>query len=434
MLGVEKTVVEGVDFDDGAGAVVVSVRPAARARSRCGVCGRRCAGYDLGAGRRRWRALDAGQVPMFIEADAPRVSCPHDGVVVAAVPWARHGAGHTHGFDDTIAWLAIRSSKSAVCELMRIAWRTVGAIVARVWADADETVDRFAGLRRIGIDEISYKKGHKYLTVVVDHDSGALVWAAPGRDAATLRRFFDLLGPDRCAQITHVSADAATWIAKVVTERCANAVRCADPFHVVSWATDALDKVRRGAWNRARAKAAPRKRFATRGRPKAGTGNEPDPARERAKTIKRGRWALLRNPDNLTAKQAATLRWIELNDSALYRAYLLKESLRLIFTLPHHEAAVELDRWIGWARRCRIPEFVALQTSIVTHKDSILAAIEHGLSNGRVESVNTKIRLLTRVAFGFRSPDALIALAMLSLGDYQPQLPGRHHPHPAAAA
>lgn len=90
-----------------------------------------------------------------------------------------------------------------VTELMRIAWRTVGSIIARVWADADAQHDRFAGLKRIGIDEISYKKGHKYLMVVVDHDQRRLVWAAPGRSSATVAEFFDLLGPERCAQITH---------------------------------------------------------------------------------------------------------------------------------------------------------------------------------------------------------------------------------------
>ncbi|BAH53618.1 putative transposase [Rhodococcus opacus B4] len=113
------------------------------------------------------------------------------------------------------------------------------------------------------------------MTVVVDHDSGRLVWAAEGRSADTLRGFFDLLGPERCAQITHVTADAAPWIAKVVTERCPGAIRCADPFHVVAWATAAVDRVRRGSWNRARAKVVPRKTFGTRGRPRDGAGPLP---------------------------------------------------------------------------------------------------------------------------------------------------------------
>ncbi len=93
--------------------------------------------------------------------------------------------------------------------------------------------------------------------------------------------------------------------------------------------------------------------------------------------------------------------------------------------MPPEQAGQALDRWVGWARRCRIPAFVKLQKSIVVHRAAILAAIEHGLSNGRIESVNTRIRLITRIAFGFQSAHALIALAMLSLGGHRPTLPGR---------
>ena len=140
--GLRCSVVEAVEFDEGAQAVVVSARPVARARNRCGRCHRRSPRYDRGEGRRRWRALDLGTTKVFIEAAAPRVRCADHGVTVAAVPWARHGAGHTRDFDDLAAWLAVRTSKSAVMELLRIAWRTVGSIVTRVNADVDATVDR----------------------------------------------------------------------------------------------------------------------------------------------------------------------------------------------------------------------------------------------------------------------------------------------------
>ena len=403
LLGVVKVVVEGVEFDEDEECIVVSVRPRKAGRRRCGRCGRQCPGYDQGEGRRRWRALDLGTVRAFLEADSPRVRCPDHGVVAAQVPWARHGAGHTYAFDDTAAWLVTHCSKSAVRELMRVAWRTVGAIVSRVVADAEKTTDRFAGLRRIGIDEISYKRGHKYLTVVVDHDSGVLLWAHPGRDQKTLEKFFDRLGEERCAQITLVSADAAEWIANVVAERCRNAELCMDPFHVVQWATAALDEVRREVWNAARRNG----------------------QKAVAKDLKGARYALWKNPEDLTARQGAKLASIAKTNYRLYRAYLLKEQLRQVFALKGAAGIALLDGWLRWARRCRIPSFTKLARSITAHRAPIEAGLTHGLSNARVESINTKIRLLTRIAFGFRSPEALVALAMLDLGGLCPPLPGR---------
>jgi transposase len=424
MLCVEKAIVESIDLDEKTGVLVACVRVMKSMRNRCGECQKRSPRYDPGAGRRRWRSLDWDTTMVYLEADAPRVKCRKHGVTVAAVPWARHGAGHTYQFDAQVAWLATKTSKTAACELMRVAWRTVGAIITRVWDDTAKLFDQFDDLTRIGIDEISYKRGHKYLTVVVDHDTGRVVWMAPGRDSATLATFFDALGAERSARITHVSADAAAWIAKVVTVRCPAAVRCADPFHVVAWATDALDEVRRGAWNDARKAARLNETSRGRGRPGKDAPARPDSAR--ATGIKNCRYALWKNPENLTEKQQVKLNWIVQTDPRLGRAYHLKEGLRTVFKLPYADAVEALDKWVGWARRCRIPAFVKLQTTIVKHRASILAAIEHGLSNGRIESVNTKIRLITRIGFGFKSPDALIALAMLRLGGHKPMLTGRN--------
>lgn len=231
LLGVEKTVVEGVCA---AGTdVVISVRPIASRRRRCGICQRRSRPFDNGGGRRRWRTMDVGVRRCFLEAESPRVVCRRHGVTVAHVPWARHNAGHTRPLDDLVVWLGIHAAKTTVAELLRVSWRTVGAIMERVWADFDAGADRLAGLTRIGIDEFSYRKGHKYVTLVVDHDSHRVVWMAEGRDSATVRRFFDDLGPQRSAAISHVSADGADFIDTVVAERAPNAIRCADPFHVV---------------------------------------------------------------------------------------------------------------------------------------------------------------------------------------------------------
>jgi transposase len=231
VLGVDRaTVIEDVDFDEESDTVVVHVRLRRAIKRRCGRCGVRAPGYDQGEGRRNWRALDLGALRCFRQGDSPRVNCPTHGPTVAQVPWARHGAGHTRDFDDTVAWLVTHTPKSTVSELLRIAWRSVGAIIERVVADGRAAHDPFDGLTRIGLHEISYKRGQRYLTICVDHASGRLVWAAVGRDKKTLHGFFDLLGPERCAQIRLVSADAAEWIADVVAERCPNATVCIDAF------------------------------------------------------------------------------------------------------------------------------------------------------------------------------------------------------------
>jgi len=412
--GLTETVVERVEFDDEADAIVVSVRPTARARGRCGRCRRGSPRYDLGEGRRRWRALDLGTTKVFLEAAAPRVRCRDHGVIVASVPWARHDAGHTRDFDDLAAWLAVRTSKSATMELLRVAWRTVGSIVSRVNADVEAMVDRLEGLRRIGIDEISYKRGHRYLIVVVDHDTGRLVWAGPGRNDGALHVFFDELGDRRAALLTHVSADMADWIARVVAKRAPQAQRSADPFHVVAWAIEALDIERRRAWNEAKGRRRSRE---LRRHPRA-TGD--------AQGIARSRYALWKNPGDLTGRQRRQLKWIAKTDPRLWRAYLLKEGLRYVFAVKGDEGKIALDHWMSWARRSRMPAFVHLQRRIAAHRPEIDVALDTGLTQGLVESTNTKIRLLTRIAFGFHGHEPLVALAMLALGSQPPRLPGRN--------
>ena len=400
LLGLQRAVVEDVQIG-GEGEIVVAARPGWRVRDRCGICRRRCPGFDQGDGRRRWRALDLGTTRAFVEAEAPRVTCRRHGVVVCAVPWARHDARFTRAFEDQTAWLAVNTSQSAVAELMRVAWRTVGGICERVCDEAQRDVDLLTGLRRIGIDEISHRKGQRYLTVVVDHDTGR--WS--GRPPAAIAR----PSSGSSTNSARSAANSLSWCrptwprgspARSVSA-APNAELCLDPFHIVMLATDALDEIRREVWNEARR-----------------TGET-----ALARDLKGARFALWKNPENLTDRQQAKLSSIQHTNRRLYRAYLLKEQLRQIYRLPAEAATRLLDEWIAWARRCRLAPFVKLAKTITAQRAGIVAAIEHGLSNARVEAINTQIRLITRRAFGFHSPDALIALAMLSLADLCPPLP-----------
>ena len=403
-FGLGRAVVEGVTVEDD-GSVVVAARPRGREGSRCGLCGRRCPGYDQGEGRRRWRALDLGTTKAFVEAEAPRVACRHHGVVVARVPWARHGSWFTREFEQQVAWLATACSKTAVCELMRISWLTVGRIIERVVIDEQaKRGDPFRGLQRIGIDELSYRKGQRYITAVVDHDSGRLVWAADGRDKQTVARFFAELGAERCAQLELVSSDMGEWILKALPAHCPQATLCLDAFHIVKLASDALDEVRREVWNEARR-----------------TGDTAG-----ARWLKGARWALWKRPERLSERQRAKLASIAAVNRRLYRAYLLKEQLRVVFQEPDTAAAIALlDAWLAWARRCRITSFVQLAKTIKQHYAGIVATLTHRLTNARSEAINTTPRLICRRAYGFHSADALIALAMLTVGGLCPPLPGR---------
>lgn len=146
-----------------------------------------------------------------------------------------------------------------------------------------------------------------------------------------------------------------------------------------------------------------------------------------SKSLKKARFALWKNPEDLTAGQRAQLAFIARAHPVLHRAYLLKEGLRVALK-QGADIGEALRDWVTWARRYRLERFVKLQRAVVRHWDAITAAAEHSMSNGLVESMNTKIRLITRMAFGFKDPDALIALAMLNLGGHRPHLPGRQTP------
>jgi transposase len=323
-------------------------------------------------------------------------------VVVEAVDFARHGARFTRDVEDLVAWLATRTDKTAICRLCRVNWRTVGAIIERVVADELDP-HRLDDLYEIGIDEVSYRKQHHYLTIVANHRTGDVVWADEGKDTAAVERFYDALGEARSHQLRAVSMDMGKAYPNVTRQRAPQATICWDPYHIVAMATRELDVVRRGQWNHLRATT--------------------DPAT--AKRFKGARWALLKRPEDLSERQADQLAALKRAGGKVWRAYPLKEALRALFAgdLSPAEAAALLDRWCAWAQRSRLPAFVKLGRTIRAHRDGILAAIRLGLSNGRVEGRNATIRLITRRAFGFHTAKAAAALVMLCCGPITLLLP-----------
>lgn len=420
LLNVKQTAIDGCDIlpDN---SFVIDVHPTKGAQCRCGICGRKAKRYDQGSDQRLWRSGDFNFNKVFLRCSTYRVTCPEHGVVTMQVPWAAHKSRFTYDFEQTVAWISLHCSKTVVSTFMRINWRTVGEILGRIKDRLDpDPTDRFNGLINIGVDETSYKKGHKYITIVVNHDTGKVIWIHDGHGKSVFSKFFEQLTEEQRASIRLVSGDGAKWIQECIDKYCPNAARCVDPFHVVSWGSDALDDVRREAWNDARKAAAKTNTKTKRGRPPKGS----KPKDKTAYTIKNMRFALWKSPENLTISQHSQIELLAKSDNRLYRAYLLKEELRMVFHQGTVEAALRLlDHWIKWAQHCRIKVFVELQRKIRRHYDAIRGALAHNLSNARLEAVNNKVKLTVRMAYGFRNIDNLIAMVMLRCSDIKVMLP-----------
>ena len=234
----------------------------------------------------------------------------------------------------------------------------------------------------------------------------------PSAVLAPLDGFFTELGDARAAQIEAVSLDLGPAFIKSVGTNAAQAVVCADPFHVVKIVGDALDEVRRALWQQLR--------------------RLPDP--QYGKDFKGCRWALLKNSDDLTDAQTRKLAALKRSRGGIWRAYEMKEQFRSIFAtdLTRDQAAVLLDAWCSRAQRSRLAPFVKAARTIRLRRDLILNAVEHGISNERVEGLNTKVRLIIRRTYGFHSADAALALVMLAAGPIDLKLPHERTHVPAA--
>jgi transposase len=411
-----------------------------------------------------WRHLDLGVWRLEVRCRLRRVRCPVHGVLVEGVPFARPGARFTRDFEDLVSWLATKTDQTAACRLVRIDWATVGRIIERVGQDAVDG-DRLQDLFEISIDEVAWRKGHRYLTLVGDHRSGKVVWGCDGKGQAAADQFFDALDPPslslpaspatpagaigasaarapwpqpaimvpfgpaatvpigegicaawlsdgveldrslcaRASKLTAVSMDMTGGYAKAVRQRAPQAEIVIDNYHVVQLATKALDEVRRQHWNELR-----------------GAGDT-----AAARQFKHDRWALLKNPADLTDQQAEVLAQIQAGGGKIARAWAMKEMVRAIFAKGLSVKAVSqlLDRLLARLSRCRLAPFVRLGKTIRKHRDGILAARRLNLSNARAEALNNKVKLIVRRAYGFHSARAALALVHLTCGPVTLTLP-----------
>ena len=399
LLGITGIVVESAEV--GSEGVIFDVRPR-RKKPRCSGCGKRAPGYDQRAAR-QWRHLSLGATRIWLRYAPRRVECPRCGVVNEQVPWGSAGGWFSAAFEETTAYLARVADKTSVTMIMGIAWVTVGKIVERI-VGARLDSSRLEGLHFIGIDEFSYRKRHHYITVIVDHVAGRVIWAAKGRSSETLAAFFRELGPERAAKIEVVTLDMAEGYIKAVKEHAPQAKIVFDRFHVQRLASDAVDAVRREL-----------------------VRDEEDAERKRA--IKGSRFALLRSEWNLTVADRAKISEVQRSNRSLYRAYLLKQALAHL--LGYQQAGQKaLKEWLTWASRSRLRPFVRVARTIRKYRDGVLAYIDFRLTNGPVEGINNRMRMVARRAFGFHSAEALISMLFLCCSKIEltPALPGFANP------
>ena len=460
LLRLPEVRVRKVRFEPDRVIVEVALR---RRRLLCPECGYSTAARkDTRPENSVWRHLDLGVWRLEVHCRRRRLWCPEHGARTEGVPFARPGSEFTRDFECLVAWLATRTDKSTIRRMLRVDWDTVGRIIKRV---CDDELDpgRLDGLFEIGIDEVSWKRQHNYLTLVADHRRRKIVWGCAGKGERAADSFFEELDPEpavpspppqpaasqprqppepaimvpfgpcptvpaghgipagwvapgfeldpqvvaRASRLTAISMDMTGGYAASARHHAAQATICIDPYHVVQLANKALDEVRRAYWNELRSLGDP----------------------DAAKRFKDARWALLKAPEDLNDKQAATLRRLKAAGGEVWRAYTLKEAARGIFEpgLSLEDVTILIDRLLSRLARSRLEPFVKLGKTIRKHRDGILAGIRLGVNQGRTEALNNKVRLITRRAYGFHSAKAALALIMLTCGPITLHLPHELH-------
>lgn len=478
--------------------IFVHARPYRSKQRKCPVCGRKCPGYDYKhKDESRWRAPDLNGVPVYICYRPERIRCPEHDVQTEALPWADGTTRSTPEFNDEIAWLVTRMSKSAIADYKGINWRTVGNCVKASMDrhEPDVSARIHCGVRRICVDETSYRKGYEYITVVYDMDRNRVIWVHKDHGKGVFEEFCKLMTEEERMQVEVVAGDGAQWIDSCTKEYFPNAKRCTDFFHVVQWANEALDKVRSATARKAareydkmkaeflqaeEAESAARKEVVDslgkaraeldtlprRGRPGARkrelleyisrledelspdgkAGKKPgrprkvqlapehqeilDGLMDAVKAIKGAKHALGHDPRKCTQSQSEKIRLIENSYPDLYRAYQMKESLRLILHMTDPALAkAELEKWIDEAAASGLAPMKALSEKIGRHSENILNAIEMRANSAKCEATNTTIKVLIKMARGFWNLENLISLVYLKCSDIviplhnRPQMP-----------
>jgi transposase len=364
----------------GEAAIEIGIRPRVGGRAMCSGCARRAPGYDL-LGERRFEYVPLWGIAVFLVYTMRRVECRRCGVRVEKVPWA----SGKHQLTTSYLWFLARWAR-------RLSWSEVARIFGTSWASVFRAVEgavewgrahaSFDAIEAIGVDEVQWRRGHKYLTVVyeISGQCRRLLWIGEHREEQTLRGFFAWLGGERAANIRFVCSDMGKPYLNVIAEQIPRAIHVLDRFHIVQTMNKAIDEVR--------AKEARKLKEA---------GAEP--------VLTHSRWCLLKRPRNLTDHQENRLQDLLHHNLRTVRAYLLKEEFQFLWGYASAGWAGRfLDAWCTRAMRSRIEPMKKIARSLRAHRKLILNwfRARQLIALGAVEGFNNKLKLTTRRSYGFR--------------------------------
>ena len=375
------------------GCIVVDIRRHRNAKPRCSVCGKVMHG-TIKEIDRQWRHHDILRFQCFLSAKIREARCATHGRRVERVPWASSRSHHSHEFDRRVASLAQVADKSAATRMFRVTWRTVGRMVSRV-VQRHLPKNLFRNVTRISVDETSYKRGHRYLTIVTCLRRGIVIWIGEGKSAATLNKFFEEFGKTRCSKLQVVTMDMSEAYLNSVRAHAPKAEIVYDRFHVVQLLLNAVDEIRRDEVRKLE-------------------------GADRQK-IKGTRFSLLRNPERYTSRDQMMIRSILRSNRRIARAWELRVDFEQLWDCEDEYSARQFAlRWTRSALLSRQAPLRRFAKTIRKHLEGILGFFRHGgLTNAVQEGMNNKIKLIIHRAFGFRSISALIAMIHLCCSGIQ---------------
>ena len=461
----------------------IYLRPYERLQCLCPKCMKKMPIYDHAQDSySHWRAANLNGIPVYLNYRPARIECPEHGVLTEYIPWSDGNGRFTETFNNEIAFMATKLSKQLISYYYLINWRTVGNCIQSACDRLEpDKSRRLEGIKRICVDETSIAKGYKYITVVYDMDTNRVVWVSQGHGREIFSKFCLTLNEEQRNNIEIVAGDGAKWIDSCTTDYFPNAVRCIDPFHSVSWAVEALDNVRKESVRKARVEynkacqtykeqqeLAQKTIVEEKNKEAINTMSKDDTEKkeeyianveslasgddykslftvkkdemtdeqksvileleEKSDILKSSRYAISKNPENLTENQQAKLELIKCSCKEVYTAYEYKEAFRIIIHMKDVKAArIELDAWIERALASGIKQIVKLAQKIIRNKEGILMSIQYHANSAKSESCNSLIKQLIFLAKGFRNFNNLKSLIFLKCNDEE--VPLRNRPH-----